>query len=224
MTKKIIIALSLATVSLLNAESAFSKHALGVKAGTLGLGLEYATNISSDIDFRVGINGFKYNTDGKKDDISYDIDLDLLSASAIIDYHPFSNGFILSAGVMYNGNEINYKGEADSGSFEINDVVYNAADVGSLNGKSDFNSIAPYIGIGYSTVTKSEGFHFIAELGVMYQGSASTSLNATCGASLTAAQCTTLQADVAAEEKVFEDETKDYKWYPVASVGVSYRF
>lgn len=224
--KKSVLAASVIAVCLLSnamAFEGFKEHSLGVKAGTLGAGLEYATPVMKDLDLRMGINGFSYGHSDTVDNINYNVDLNLMSVSLLADYHPFSNGFIMSAGVLYNGNEVKYAGKATGGTYDINGVIYSATDVGSLDGKVDFNSFAPYIGIGYSTVTKSKGWHFTADLGAMYQGSPNASLNATCGSTLTPAQCTTLKANVEAERKDFEKDI-DYEWYPVITLGVHYKF
>ncbi len=112
-----------------------------------------------------------------------------------------SNGFILSGGLIYNGNKVDYKGKATGGTFDINGVTYNASDVGSLDGEMTFSNLSPYLGIGYNSTVKSTGWNFTADLGVLYQGSAKTTLNVQCGSALTAGQCTTLRNDVAAEKK-----------------------
>ena len=38
------------------------------------------------------------------DGVSYDIDVSLASAGGALDLHPFDNGFLVSAGVFWNGN------------------------------------------------------------------------------------------------------------------------
>ncbi len=75
------------------------------------------------------------------------IDLKLFTVSALLDYSPFNNGFITTAGLMYNRNKLDYVGKATNGTYNINGEVFNAIDVGSLNGKIDFNTIAPYLGV-----------------------------------------------------------------------------
>jgi len=223
-SKKVFVGLSIVAVSSLSAEGVFSKHAIGTKVGTLGVGVEYTTNLMDDLDLRLGVNGFTYGVNGEKSDIDYDIDAQLLSVAAIADYHPFSNGFIVSAGLMYNGNAVDYTGKPTSGTYEINGEIYQASEIGSLDGKMSFNKVAPYLGIGYSSTMKSKGWHFVADAGVLYQGAVDTTLDVQCGSALTNTQCAALKRDVAAEEESFSKELKDYKWYPVLSVGVSYRF
>lgn len=222
--KKIITGLSLVVISTLSAESAFSNNGLSAKVGTLGLGVEYSTNLSENINLRFGVNGYNYSENDVIDNIKYDIDAKLFTATAILDYYPFSNGFILSGGAVYNGNKVDFKAQAVGGTFDINGVTYTASEVGSLDGSVDFNNIAPYIGLGYSTITKSKGWHFVADAGVIYQGKARSTLSVVCGSVLTAAQCTQLQDDVLAEKKSFDDDLDSFKWYPVVSVGVAYRF
>ncbi len=214
------------STSLLSAqeESSFSKYGLEANLGTPGVGIKYSTNISDNLDLKIGVNGFTYNHTGTESNINYDIDLKLFTVSALVDYHPFNNGFIISSGVMYNGNKVDYKGRPIGGTYDIGGTIYNATDVGSLTGKVSFNDVAPYLGIGYNSVLSSSGLHFTADLGVMYQGEPDSSLSVTCGSALTAAQCTQLQQDVFKEKQEFDDSIKGYKFYPVLSFGIAYRF
>ncbi len=229
--KKILLSLTAVLAlgaSCANASSdSFTNDAVGVKVGTLGVGVEYVTNITKNLDLKIGVNGLNYTTDSDAEagsaDIAYTADVKLLSAAIGVDYHPFDNGFTVGAAVMYNGNEAEFGGTAD-GSVEIGGTVYSANDIGQINGDVTFNDFAPYVGIGYSNMTRSEGFHFTADLGLMYQGSAKLNYTIECSDSLAPAECAQLQLDVANEASDIEDELAKYKVYPVASSGVGYKF
>ena len=221
--KKIVLGLSIAASSLLASDCILADGAVGVKVGTLGVGVEYTAKVNDKLDLRLGVNKYTYSDSGIESDINYDIDLKLQTVAAIADYHVFNNGFVLSAGLMYNDNKIEFDAKT-SATYTINDVSYTANDIGSLNGKVDFNNIAPYIGMGYSNATNAPGWSFSTELGALYQGKPNTSLNVTCGSGLTVAQCNTLRADVLAEQSQLNSEIDGYKWYPVLSVGVAYKF
>ncbi len=58
----------------------------------------------------------------------------------------------------------------------------------------------------------------------MFQGNPKATLTATCGASLPAAQCSQMQANAAAEALDLQDSIKNFKYFPVASIGVTIGF
>jgi hypothetical protein len=65
---------------------------------------------------------------------------------------------------------------------------------------------------------------FSFDLGVLYQGEPNVGLTAVCGPAVLPAQCTQLQNDVAAEQASLQEDLSDYKFYPVVSFGIGYRF
>lgn len=198
------------------------------KVGTLGAGIEYVHPINNKFAIAVGLNGLSYDESIEESDITYDADLQMQTFSIMADYHPMANGFRLSGGLMSNGNEFILDGTPASGTVDIGGETYDAEDVGSLRGTVDFKSTAPYIGIGWGHAPKAgKGWAFDADLGVLFQGSPSLSLVVTCGAVLVENdpdKCGELQSDVTAEEGDFEKEAEDFEYFPVMSLGVSYRF
>lgn len=219
--------LSLVLCASLNAQI-FDNHQVGLNMGTLGAGIEYSSSFNEMFVLRTGLNAFNYDDTLNESGIKYDAELELKTISLLLDYHPFSNGFRLSGGAMYNGNQVKVNGKPDgtTGSIEINDVIYDSTKVGQVDGTVDFNNFAPYAGFGYSSSkTKTSGFSFNTEIGALFQGSGSAKLTATCGPALIAAgQCNQLQSDLAAEEKQLNDELSDFKIYPVVSIGLGYKF
>lgn len=194
---------------------------VGLKASTLGGGVEIEQNFNNTFGGRLGLNYFTYNYDGTEDDISYDFDLDLFSIAALIDWHPFDGSFRVTAGGIYNGNEIN----ADAtpvGSYEIGDTTYTAAEVGNLNGTIDFDDFAAYTGIGWNTAFDNEetGWGFIADIGVVFQGTSEARLSANG----TLANDPTFQTELKKEQQALQDDLDEFELYPVVSVGVTYSF
>jgi hypothetical protein len=214
--------LSLVLGASLNAQI-FDNHQIGLNTGTLGLGIEYSTSINDMFALRTGLNAFDYSHSLNESGIDYDADLELKSISLILDYHPFSNGFRLSGGAIYNGNQLKVTGKPDgTGNIEINDVTYNSSQVGKVDGEVDFNSFAPYVGLGYSSSkTKESGFSFNTEIGAMFHGTPSAKLRATCS---DPAICASLQSDLTAEEKQLNDDLKSFNIYPVLTMGIGYKF
>jgi hypothetical protein len=194
---------------------------LGLRVGTLGGGVELAHAFTEKLGFRVSANGLNYDTSETRESIDYDAKFKLESAQLLLDWFPFSNNFRVSAGGMYNGNKFTLDGKPSAGgTYTINGTSYAASEIGALNGKVDFRKSAPYVGLGYGRPI-GKGLQFAADLGVMFQGAPRTTLNARCGATVNCAQ---IQSDVAAEQAKLDDDLQKFKYYPVVSIGLAYRF
>lgn len=196
-----------------------SPFAIGPKISTLGLGIEGSFSVSNQFKLRLGVNGLRYSKKMKDDDIHWSGKLNLFTIGAMADYHPFANGFRLSAGVMYNGNKFDLSA-TPAANVDINGVNYTPAQVGTMKAKLDFRKIAPYVGIGYDGALTSNGaLSFNAEVGVLFQGSPRASVSAS---GLLGAQQALLN-NIKAEA---QDATNKgwVRYYPVVSVGFKYRF
>ena len=75
-------------------------HAIGVKAGFLGIGLEYSYRFTDKLVVRGGLNGSNYSFDDTESGIDYDFTLDFDSVMVGIDLHPFEGAFRLSGGFL----------------------------------------------------------------------------------------------------------------------------
>lgn len=195
--------------------------AAGVKVGTLGVGAEVTVGILPALNFRTGYNLYNYDGTASRSDIDYDYKLKLSTLPLLVDLHPIPlSGFRITAGAMINSNKIDATGQAQ-GSYEIGDVTYTAAQVGTLKGKIDFNSVAPYAGIGWgNAVGAGLPLTFTCDIGIMFQGTPKVSLDATGPI----ASDPTFQAEVAKEEADIKNDTDGFKYYPVVSLGLAYKF
>lgn len=196
---------------------------VGIRAGTTGLGGDIGFGIVPTLSARVGYSYLNYSTDIDVTDVNYDSKLKLSNASFLLDWSPLGP-FRITAGIIANDNKIDVTGTPSGGSFTINGVTYPAAAVGSLTGQiKTGNTAAPYLGIGYGNVAGA-GVNFYFDLGVMFQGSPNATLTANCGAAAGTPLCTQLQNQAAAEEQRLEDKLKNYKYYPVANIGITIGF
>lgn len=215
MNKRFQAALGVVCFGLVTADAMAMDSALTAKLGTLGLGVEGTFGLTEHFNARLGLNKFDFDRTETIDDIEYDLDLEWQSISLLADWHPFGNAFRFTAGILSNGNEL--KGSSTSSSLTIGDTTYPSV---GLDAKLDFDSTAPYLGVGWgNALSADKGWGFNVDLGVMFQGSGDVTLTPTgAGAALVD------PADIAAEEQKFENDIRDYKYYPVFSFGVSYKF
>ncbi|WP_412852062.1 hypothetical protein [Ectothiorhodospira shaposhnikovii] len=194
--------------------AADSRFGMAAKVGTTGLGLEGTVGLSERVNLRAGLYGFDYSKDFEEEGIDYDGDLKLRSAALLADWHPFGGNFRVSAGAYHNGNEL--KGKAD-GSLDIGDNTYDA----SLDATIDWRSFAPYVGIGYGNAIRGSRWSFAMDAGVMFTGSPDVRLR---GQVSDPALEDAFNDDLKREEDSLKEELKDVKYWPVLSLGVSYRF
>lgn len=203
------------------ASTASAEFAAGVKAGTLGLGLELTTDLTETLNLRAGVNRFSYGYDSVESDIEYRLDLDLQSVSLLADWHLFRGAFRITGGVMRNDNELTGRSLPTDGSYEIDGQRYDAGQVGTLLMGADFDSSAPYLGIGWGNAVDTDGrWHFTSDLGVLMQGSPVVRLEADGPLR----DNEDFRQALRNEEASLQEDVEDYEYYPVLSVGISYRF
>lgn len=227
MLKKTPLFAAVVACSLASTQASAEVLALGVKVGTLGLGVEVVAQANDYFNLRVQHSRFSRqiteSSSGGNSDLEFDLDLDLGATSLLVDYHPLAGSFRLTAGYGNNANQ--FVGAAvPSGSYEIGDNVYSAADVGTVNGRIDFKSAAPYLGFGWGNAFAGDGgFAVNLDLGVFLQGAPQVQLSTSKQLSDPAAQAL-LQQNLDKETANFEDDSKDLKAWPVVALGVSYLF
>lgn len=223
--KKSLMLIGLAGALSVSAAHAQSSSASSASIGTTGVGLHLVLPHTDNVQFRVGFNGYRDSTTESTDDVTYDVSARLQTFDALVDYFPRGGSFRMTGGLIFNGNKLDLTARPNSGaSYTFNGNSYTASTVGDINGKVEFNKIAPYLGIGFgNTVKKEKGWAFTADLGVMFQGTPDVNLvSSNCSGG--AIFCSQLANDLAAENAELREKAKDFQYYPVVRVGLSYRF
>lgn len=180
--------------------------------GTNGLGLGYAKSVSQDWAVRGQYNALpKQSFSGDVGDFGSSakmtVEIDWNSLELLGDWYPGAGGFRLTGGVVFNNNKITVAGTGATVGSATNQTVNAEIKLS--------DSVAPYLGIGYSTRPKdAKGFGFTYDLGVMFQNPKST-LTASGGAT---------QADIDAQNVKVQDAINKLKVMPAFSIGVSYSF
>ena len=188
---------------------------LGVKAGTLGFGVEGTFGLSESVNLRAGVNSYSVTGDETASDIRYDGKLELRTLALLLDWHPFAGTFRLTAGLMKNDNALRLTA-TPTASQTIGGTPYTPAQIGTLSGDVTFKSTAPYAGIGWGNAARRGRFGGVFEIGAMFQGKPKVSLRASGGL--------VSQADLNSEAQLAEADLDDFKIYPVISFGLSFRF
>lgn len=189
-------------------------------------------DFSDSFSLRGLFSHLDYDSDLAKSGNRFYGELELLSVGMVLDYHPFGGGFRMTGGAFINGNEL--IGRARGARMDIGGEAY----AGHLDLKVDFDSLAPYLGVGYSGGRGRTGLSLVFDAGVLFQGSPNLSISGNfdqCGftvdtrgrATLAGSGCASLgslKADIEEEHRDLTDGLADLKLYPAALLGLSYRF
>ena len=212
--------LSVAILTLAFSGAASADYGVGVKAGTLGLGIEGRWEPIRWIDIRAGINQYDYEDSGNHAGIGYDgtlaLDNYFLTGNLKFPASPMR----LTVGAFSNSNELQLV-SANTGGADINlgGSTFTPADVGTLRSTTSFASTAPYLGIGFDfELFGKAGLNL--DFGVLWQGEPSVAMTADG----VAASLPAFQAALEAERLELEDDMSDYKAWPVLSLGFVYNF
>ena len=138
---------------------------LGLKAGTLGLGLEGTWRPMPLLDLRAGFNVYDYEDDGSQAGVNYDATLALetyyVTANFLFPISPFR----VTAGAFMNGNELQMASMTQT-SFDIGNGTFTTAEVGTLRSTTYFDDVAPYLGVGFDFSIAGHGARSVGPISV----------------------------------------------------------
>ena len=205
--------------------------AVGVGAGTNGLGVQFHAGVTETLNLRLGLHHFSGSLDvdaedsngAKGDELRYSGDLELNNLSLLADWYPTGGNFHISAGAVLNNNDLTVDARCNNPSgCEVGGNSFSRTEIGTITTDIDTDNFGPYVGIGWGNPVGGEtGIHWSFELGVIYQGEPSVTMTSdgTCAGFV--ALCRNALDD---EEQELEDDLSDLRFYPVVSLGLSYRF
>ena len=185
--------------------------------GTTGVDLGVSQEISESVGARLDYNTFGLSRSFSSGDLNYDAKLKASNAGVYLDYF-VSGGFRLTGGALVGNRSMTGVARSSGGTFTLNGVVYPVAASDSLSFEAKFPTVSPYLGIGYGHNRDVSGFGLYADLGVAFgRPTVQLSPSASLASKVSA-------ADLAAEQSSAQDQANAFRIYPVAKVGVTYRF
>ncbi len=197
---------------------------LGVKAGTLGAGIELSASLINNTRLRGGFNYLTYSFDSTISDIDYDFESEFNSFSVMLDWHPFGNSFFLSGGAYFNNNSISVSGTASDDSIgSLSPQLGALTDLVSISGDVEFAPVAPYAGLGWRSNNSDSGWGISLDLGVLFQGTPDVT-NLRLNAPVDVNQFAEVQDFLAEQEKEIKDDLDIFQFYPVATLMLIYHF
>lgn len=214
----------------------FRSLAVGFKADTLGLGVEFATPMAYKINLRSSINFLAFNDSFNIDGLNYGGKLHLKSSETTVDWFPHGEGgFHISPGFLYVKNSMSAPASVDPGhTFVLGTQTFTNSVDDPMTGTSSViypRKFAPLLLIGYGNIIPRVRKHFTipVEVGVAYTGAPEISV-ALHGTACTTDGCVNFAGNAQAQTYVqqevhtLNEDLKRYPVFPIVSIGVAYHF
>ena len=226
MSKKLVIGSAL--MLLVGSESVSAAQgdvSVGVKAGTLGAGIEVLFGLHDNLALRGGFNYITFDFDATLSEVDYTMEPSFKNMTILLDWHPFNGAFRLTGGFSLNDNKVTVDGVFNREKIpsQYSQYAY-LSDRVHLQGAVDFNSFAPYAGIGWTSSHGQTGWGVSCDFGVLFQGAATVSdLHVVSGVDYGRFQ-SEVNGYLDEQKKEIQDELDKYEYYPVASIMLHYSF
>jgi hypothetical protein len=196
---------------------AADRFGVGVKVGTYGFGADFGVSVNDVVSFRVSLQRADLSLTETYDEVEYDGDFTFGGEGVMADIYPFKGQFHITAGLFSNRNRADLSGTVTE-PVEIGDNIYTPAEVGTLSGTIEFDSTAPYAGVGWGNTSRGDNrVRFVFDVGLLFQGSGRID-------DLTSSTGLVSDEDLATEVATIEDDIKDYDFWPVLNFGIAFRF
>ncbi len=212
------------------------RFAVGVKAGTLGIGVQVGTAVSRRVNLRGGVNMFTYSDSMTESGVKYNYDLKLQSVEAKMDFFVIG-GFHVSPGVlMYNDNHVDAIPSVAGGqSFSLGGVSYLSSPASPITGLASVTTtrFAPTLGIGFGNLLPRSNRHWSlsTDLGVAFQDVPKVTLAfAGSACAPNGSNCQPInnipgvQPQIESERQKIQDDVKILRYYPDVSIMIGYKF
>jgi hypothetical protein len=213
---------------------------VGVKLGTLGIGVQGAVSPVPHIAVRGGVNFFNYSHGFDRDGTTWDGTLKLQSIEADVDLF-IAGGFRFTPGLLlHNNNHIDATLSVPGGSqFSLGGTTYASQAANPIGGTGllDFKKVAPMLGIGFGSLAPRTNRHvtFAMDLGVVFEKQPNVAFALTGNGCIVNNGVTTnncapinnipgVPANIESERAKVADSLSILRYYPIVSFGVGYRF
>lgn len=188
--------------------------------GTNGVGVGVDLRFSPVVGARLLAHTGTYSRNLHEEDIRYTGNLKLNNFGALIDLYPGSGSFRISGGLFSNNNHIDLR-SSDDNVITVNGVNYPSLLIGYITGDVTFNRTSPYLGIGWG-VSPGRHWGLTLDAGAMFQGSPKIAVqpHPLIPAIVPASFYTNLEN----ERVKTENDIRGYRYWPIVSAGVVFRF
>lgn len=202
------------------ASAASAQSAGSIHVGTMGWGAEVQVALGPTFVVRGGVDRLRYDFDRTYSGVDYGASLEFDTVGAFIDLHPFRNAWFVSGGGYLGARELRLTAEPTT-PVEIGGATFTPQQVGKLTGEASLSQVSPFVGLGFDNTFTGRGrVGFRALVGVAIGESPDVTLNSQ-GGTLSNNASFRQRLDVEAERI---EEEAEYSLYPVAQLGLTWRF
>ncbi|HVS04469.1 MAG TPA: hypothetical protein VMT16_17030 [Thermoanaerobaculia bacterium] len=201
--------------------------AIGVQAGSAGLGVDLALRPHQSLQPRLAVRGWTLDDSFEETGITYDAELQLASALLLLDWYPTGAGFRISVGAGWNGTELELTAPLEQLlRREVPDLPPIDVDVGRAVGTAAGDDLVPALLLGWGSPFAGGRWGASFEVGAVYHGRPEVELRAETPLPIGSIPggAEALAALIADERRALEAELEDYRVLPVVSFGVWYRW
>ena len=216
---------AVAVAALLLPAHAPGQVAVGLRAGTLGIGPEVVAPLGDALAARLTAGWYTHETTYDETGVEYDADAELRSALLLLDFHPGGSAFRLTVGGGWNGTGLDVSAPVEELlREEIPELPPLPIDLGTVTGRAEGQTLVPYAGLGFGRAPRGARRWAVSfDLGAIYHGEPDVELEANLPVTLPGSLQDQLDAFVEAEEAEFEAEIRDTTWLPVVALGITVR-
>lgn len=162
---------------------------------------------------------------GSTSDNDFKGNIDYNRAALLGDWFVAGGGFRLSGGATFNQAKATMTASAHNGKISVGGTQYDApSSTYYVQSELSFPKAAPYIGLGWGHHDAPTGLSFNFDLGASLGTAKATPLKASPALASELALDQGGAADLASENKDFQDTVHKFKAIPQLTFGVGYRF
>ena len=191
--------------------------AIGVKVTTFGPGIEVVKSFNELVNLRLGGTYFKMKYDFSTETEVSTINRSYATTGAInlmadLNFVSFMH---FTGGLMFNMNKFELYATAKD-DYYVDESQDAPETTGSVDYQFTTNKLCPYAGLGFGrSISRSNLVSFSFDFGVVYHGAPKVQLNNNGVIS---------QADSMEQEQILRENIEGYKFYPMMSFQLSFRF
>lgn len=227
-------------------QTATHPAAVSAEIGTLGYGANIAWGVNESTELQAGWSGMDFDGNTKLNASNSWVDYDKVLGDGYnnfegqlaykvkfsnpylaVQMRPFKNAFTVGTGVMVPKNKINAKITSTDGKAQvsIDGNTFNVSEGSTIEIEAkNKNRLAPYATLGFRP-NIGDRWGAFAEVGAAYMGNVKSNVNVqgnvTKDGQVVPGMDNALQE---LENRISDKMETNLEWYPIAKVGVTYRF
>jgi hypothetical protein len=218
----------------------FSQIGIAAQVGLSGIGFDTATPLARHFNLRTGADFFGYSDTFTEQGANVNVNLQLRTGHAMLDWFPFRNGFHVSPMLNYsNNNTVRATVLVPAGNtITLSGTNYISSLTDPLHGSGSvgFRKTSPGLTVGWGNIVPRSNKHltFPVELGFYYEGQPTLKVAFTgsaCDPSQPAAiGCQSVDNDASFQQSLTEFTARNNhnlsyaSFFPVLSTGIGYSF